>query len=128
MVDGPYIFERDIVGGLKGGKGTFFLNVSLPPSCISWSYSRRELMDRVRIMIVSIIMWMILDIWIHCMSMSPLYLVFLHAIPSLPSNSFLSFENSFLPFNNSSRRKADDQGTYHRIPYLVTYRYDHLVI
>jgi len=27
MIDGPYVFERDIVGRLKGGKGTFFLNV-----------------------------------------------------------------------------------------------------
>jgi len=27
MIDGPYVFERDIVGSLKGGKGTFFLNV-----------------------------------------------------------------------------------------------------
>jgi hypothetical protein len=31
MIDGPYIFERDIMGGLRGGKGTFFLNVSASP-------------------------------------------------------------------------------------------------
>jgi len=28
MIDGPYTYERDIIGGLRGGKGTFFLNVS----------------------------------------------------------------------------------------------------
>jgi len=102
MIDGPYIFERDIVGGLKDGKGTFFLNVSLPPSCIFWSYSRGKLMDRVRIMIVSIIMLMIFDIWIHCMSKSSLYLVFLHVISFSSFSSFLSFKNSF--FSRSTTR------------------------
>jgi hypothetical protein len=69
MVDGPYIFERDILGGLKGGKGTFFLNVSHHPSSSTLSVLGEELMNRVRTMTVFIITLMMFDIWIHSTSL-----------------------------------------------------------
>lgn len=123
MIDGPYIFERDILGGLKGGKGTFFLNVSFHHSSIFPLCPRRELMTRVRIMIVSIIMWMMSDIWIHSMSPPTLY----------PSPSFihglLTLVHEVLRIvHDPSRQEADHQGTYYRIPYLVTCGYDYPIL